>query len=204
MKPSDICLDIGGNVGYFSALLASCATDGHVHIFEPIPLNAAMIRTTMLLNGFANATVNQMALSTSDGEVQFSVSHDSAYSSMRSIGTSAEVRSITVRMGKLDTYLIENGIDRVDVVKVDVEGAEDLVLRGAEALFSDAARRPRLVMLELAAANLEPYGVTVAGVIATMAGWGYAAHIVGNDGRALHRYVSDAPSGEYNIFFVPA
>ena len=38
IQPTDICLDVGGNVGYFSLLMSRLASDGSVHVFEPIPM----------------------------------------------------------------------------------------------------------------------------------------------------------------------
>lgn len=203
VRTDDICFDIGGNVGYFSVLMAQRATGGHVHVFEPIPLNVAMIRCNVELNGLANVSVNQLALSDEGGTATFSVSTDSAYSSMRPTGTFGEARSIEVEMRTLDEHIAASGIARVDVVKVDVEGAEEKVLRGGEALFRDPARRPRLMMLELYDANLAPYGTTVERIVATMRDWGYRAHALSEDGAQLVPLTPSMINIIYNIFFTP-
>lgn len=203
VRHNDICFDIGGNVGYFSVLMAGRATGGHVHVFEPIPLNAAMIRTNLELNALTNATVNQLALSDESGTVTFSVSTDSAYSSMRPTGTFGEARAIDVTMRTLDDHVAANGIARVDVVKVDVEGAEEKVLLGGEKLFRDPARRPRLMMLELYDANLAPYGATVERIVAMMRDWGYRPHTLTEDGAQLVPLDSALINVVYNIFFTP-
>ncbi len=204
IRLGDICIDVGGNIGYFSLLMARCARKGHVHTFEPIPLNVAMIHLNTELSGLHNITINQLALSDEDGIVAFSISVDSAYSSMRATGTFSEAQAIAVRAVRLDQYLATQQIERIDIVKIDVEGAEEKVLRGGEALFRDPSRRPRLMMLELYDANLASYDTTVAQIVETMQNWGYAPHTVMEDGSALVPLDPAKINATYNIFFTPS
>ena len=201
VKSGDVCLDIGGNVGYFSLIIGRAASPAPVHVFEPIPLNAALINANLRLNALDNVIVNQLALSDNEGTVRFSVSTDSAYSSMLSTGTSAEAQSIDVTVTTLDAYLEQHGIDKVDIIKMDVEGAEGQVLAGATKLFSDPTRKPRLAMLELYDINLKPYGTSVDMIIETMIGWGYDVKVLSDDGDALVPYEPAMRNIIYNIFF---
>ena len=202
IRPGDICFDVGGNVGYMSILMAQCAASGHVHVFEPIPLNAAVIRVNVELNMLDNVTINQRVLSDEPGVANFSISTDFAYSSMRATGTLGEARSIRVEVDTLDHYLGRHDIGRVDVMKVDVEGAEKLVLKGGEQLLRDRSRRPRLLMFELFDANFLPYQTTVDEIVAMLKGWGYDAFVIAKDGSALTPLVPSMINVIFNIFFV--
>ncbi len=199
VRDTDIIFDVGGNVGYFSMLFAARARRGEVHVFEPIPLNASLIKASADLNGFSQITVNRCAVGDERKDVAFSVSMDSAYSSMIDTGRSAEAASISVPMETIDAYVAAHDIPRVDLMKVDVEGAEHLVIDGASGLLRDPARRPRLVMLELAEANLTPFGTSVERIIEAMQRFGYQPSQLSSAGR-LTPYRTDLKHG-YNVFF---
>lgn len=200
IKPGDVCLDIGGNVGYFSLLMAQCANQGQVHVFEPIPMNAALIRTNAELNNFDNIIVNNVALADQEGEADFSISVDSAYSSLHATGRMAEARNIRVPLWTLDTYLARNEVGKIALLKADVEGAEELVLKGATALLADPARRPDLIMLELYDVNLAPFNSSVQAIVAFMEGVGYQPKVLAN-GKSLTPYQPEMANQHHNIFF---
>jgi FkbM family methyltransferase len=204
IKPDDICFDVGGNVGYFALLMSKLAVDGTVHVFEPIPMNAALVKANAELNAFTNVTVNNVAVGSEEGIANFSVSIDSAYSSMRATGRIAEAQSIDVPLVTLDKYIERSGINRIDIMKVDVEGAEDMVLVGGTALLSDPARRPRMVLLELFDENLVPFGTNVAIIVDRMIGFGYEAHVLADGGGHLIPYQSEMANRYYNIIFKSA
>ncbi len=201
IKPEDICFDVGGNIGFFSLLMSKTAIQGSVHVFEPIPLNAAVVQTNVDLNMLQNVTVNNVAVGTEEGTANFSVSVDSAYSSMRATGRIAEAQSIDVPLITLDKYIERGAIPRVDIMKVDVEGAEDMVLIGATGLLSDPARRPRMVLLELFDENLVPFGTNVATIVDRMIGFGYGANVLSDGGGGLIKYEPNMANKYYNIIF---
>jgi FkbM family methyltransferase len=200
IKSDDVCLDIGGNVGYFSMLMAQCARQGEVHVFEPIPLNAALIRTNVELNNFSNVVINNVALAEARGTAEFSVSVDSAYSSLKATGRKSEAKIITVPLWTLDDYVAEKKLQSIALMKVDVEGAEEMVLKGAKGLFGDLHRRPRIVMLELVDINLRPFGTSVASIVEQMVSHGYKPMVLQN-GKFLSPYTPNMANRYPNIFF---
>ncbi len=202
IRENDVIFDIGGNIGYFAMLFAARAPHGAVHVFEPIPLNASLIKTSADLNGFTRIIVNRCAVGDERKDVAFSVSMDSAYSSMIDTGRSAEAESISVPMETIDAYVSRNAVSRVDIMKVDVEGAEHMVIDGASGLLSDPQRRPRLIMLELTEVNLAPFGTSVAKVIQAMEAFDYQPLQLNSEGN-LVPYRVGVKHG-YNVFFKPA
>ena len=199
VRPDDVCFDVGSNVGYFSLQLASIAKAGTVHAFDPIALNAALVQASAALNGMRNVEVTCAALGSEPGSAQFSVSADSAYSSLRATGRKLEESTVEVPVLTLDGYVAEHAVPRVNVMKIDVEGAEAEVLQGGRALFADRRRRPRVVLIELYDPNFVAFGTSSAAIMQSLLGLGYGAHVP--DGTAL-RAVAAPLDDCYNYFFV--
>lgn len=196
-----ICVDVGANVGYFTMLMAKGATAGKVYAFEPIPLNASLLRASLELNGFENVEVVESAVGEADGYVDLSQSIDSAYSSIRDTARKAVERVIHVPIARLDTFVRERSIQSIDLLKVDVEGAEGLVLLGSQALLDDALRRPSVVLMELFDENLSSYDTNSSTIIDTMKSHGYEPFFATEEGK-LVPFRSDALDKLYNVLFL--
>jgi len=197
-----ICIDIGANVGYFTLLMAQLASSGSVHAFEPIPLNATLLKASSQLNGFTNIHINQCAVGDTVGELPFSLSSDSAYSSIKDTGRKPLFDTFNVLVTTIDEYLALKCIDRVDIIKADVEGAEGLVISGASKLLSDKNRRPSMVLLELYDKNLQIFGESVNLVVTKMLNFKYKPFVINNDGNLL-QYNDELKDSYYNILFIP-
>src|SRR5215831_14928595 len=185
VAPNSICVDIGANVGYFTILMAKIAHAGSVHAFEPISLNAALLRASMEINSLTNIVVNECAVGDRTGSASFVRCFDSAYSSFHDTGRRHSNGTITVRMVTLDDYIQSSGVSRVDILKADVEGAEGLVVAGASQLLSDRERRPRLVLLELFENNLRAFGSSVRKIVEDMERRDYVPYVLSDDGHLV-------------------
>jgi FkbM family methyltransferase len=143
--------DIGANAGHHMILLSRlCGASGHVHAFEPVPENVACLLETVRLNGLRNVTVHPLAISDREGgaELKFSGVFDGfACLTQGDHGRSECQRapriSITVRTSDLDTICSKSGIARVDLIKMDIEGAEMLALQG----MTRTLRRDRPILI---------------------------------------------------------
>jgi FkbM family methyltransferase len=196
------CFDIGANIGYFSLLFASLASQGAVHSFEPVPLNFHVLCTNRLLNDFANLVVNACALGDWNGKVPFVVSRDSAFSSLMDTGMKPVATEISVPMITLDSYCEKNGIDTIDVLKADVEGAESKVIAGAARLLGDRSRRPHTVMLEMYEPMLARYGTSIDELLYKMHQYGYRPHVLVNE--RLVSFQREHYNQLYNVIFLDA
>lgn len=138
-RPGNVCYDVGGYRGYMSGVMA-LAGARQVITFEPLTENIAAIRRLMELNRHLPIQIQEIAVGKCDGEVQFSTMADPSMGKLTTSAfqTGAEVlKSVTIRMQRLDTLVFEKGLPRPDVIKIDVEGAEADVLRGAERVLSE-------------------------------------------------------------------
>jgi FkbM family methyltransferase len=197
---SSVCFDVGANISYYSLLFASLIPQGSVHSFEPIPLNYHILCASSLLNGFSNVHANLCAVGDREGEAEFVISTDSAYSSLVDTGRKPAAKTIAVPITTLDTYCDKNNVGKIDVLKVDVEGAEGKVLSGAEQIMRDPKSRPRTVMLELYEPMLAQYGTSVENISRKMKCFGYEAFVLSN--RHLVPFERELHGHLYNVVFI--
>lgn len=143
-RPGWTVLDVGGHQGLFTVHAGRrVGPSGRVITLEPFPDNAARLRRNVARNGLSNVRVVQAAAADQEGDAELHLT--SFVSGGQSLVFSGDAYdgAIKVPLKTVDGVLREFHIDRVDLVKIDVEGAGLLVLEGAAALL---AGKPRLVM----------------------------------------------------------
>jgi len=134
-------VDVGANVGYFSLLAAArVGPGGRVIAFEPNPANCELLRLSMAVNGFEQRIdLRPVAVAEESGTVHF---YTSGVDSNGRVFKPSDIAGLpTVEAVTLDEALAD--CDRVDVIKLDVEGAEGRVWRGMQAIVQ--RHRPTLV-----------------------------------------------------------
>ena len=153
IHPGSVVIDVGANVGTFALPFARAA--GSLHAFEPHPRVRARLIENIALNNLRNTVVSDLALSDETGSaVLFGAAHaNQMQGSMVQRDPSAE--SIVCPMDTLDNYVSRAACDRVDLIKVDVEGAEHKVLLGAKNVLTE--HRPALYV-EVNPAYLGQFG----------------------------------------------
>ena len=119
-------LDIGANIGVTSAILSEVAPLGVVHAFEPNPDVFSVLARNIKKNDL-NVTAHQTALGDAAGTVRFA--GDSAYGHVSADG-------VSVACDTVDAVVARLRLDRVDFIKIDVEGFEWRVLKGAQETIS--------------------------------------------------------------------
>lgn len=140
LRPGSTFVDIGSSEGDFALIAARIVGPaGRVLAFEPDPGNVGIIRDNVALNGFGWVTVHPVALSDRDGEAALFRSPVSGWHSLIGGLEHRDAGVITVPVSRLDSF----ALDRIDMIKIDVEGAEVAVLEGAR----DSIVRHRPVIL---------------------------------------------------------
>lgn len=140
LAPGGVFVDIGSSEGDYALIAARIVgPGGHVHAFEPDPGNVETIRGNVALNGFANVAVHGIALSDRDGTAALYRSSVSGWHSLLSGLEHRDSDVIRVPVARLDSFALQ----RIDMIKIDVEGAEAAVLDGAR----EAIARHRPVIL---------------------------------------------------------
>ena len=139
LREKDVVYDIGANVGFYTLLASGCVGDaGRVYAFEPLPRNISFLKAHLNLNSIQNVQVFELALSDLNGEGTF----DEA--SNCSMGRLSNSGSLKVPTATIDTLIAERRIAGPSVIKIDVEGAEAKVLKGARSMLEQ--HRPRIFL----------------------------------------------------------
>lgn len=139
-------VDVGANLGIVTTILSRKYGDRTVHSIEPNPFTIEALRTNVKLNDCRNAVVHQLAIAGHDGEVQFEAHPTNRATT--SISGGAGEHLVKVPCLTLDTFARQNGIDRLALLKVDVEGYETVVFEGAKGLLGE--RRAAAILFEVA------------------------------------------------------
>lgn len=169
--------DIGANIGYYSLIASQIVgVDGAVHAFEPVEKNTRILRNTIEINGIKNIRLNQVAVGRQAGDIDLFVPENVDNSGWVSILNLRASNKITVRVICLDDYVTENSIERVDLMKVDVEGAECQVLDGGAKLF-DKLDAPDLI-IEVNPYLLERQKLTSHSITDRLSTWGYSMYFI--------------------------
>lgn len=186
IRPGDVILDIGANVGAHTLPLAQCVSpSGRVHAFEPTDFAFRKLLVNVSLNPDLTELIvaNHMFLSANDGQ------HAPAaiYSSWPLLTTTEDAHPKHLGQLKatsgattqtLDRYCLERGIDRVDWIKLDVDGNEFTVLQGAGQLLSSF--KPKLLM-ELSPYVSEEAGHSFADFMNYLFSFGYTVYDLRNN-----------------------
>ena len=171
ISPGMVVIDGGANCGIYTVLAARLVgPSGLVLSFEPASEAFSVLERNVCLNGLRNVQAYQTALS--DREEETELYHHEPGSNSFSLGSSGTmgVRSERVSTRTLGNVLREESIDRVGFIKLDVEGAEELALRGAEGVITYC--HPTIIF-EMNASAAKRLRLSPSGSWGLLEGWGY-------------------------------
>jgi FkbM family methyltransferase len=170
LGPGQVALDVGAHVGHFTILAAArVGGSGRVLAFEPAPSNLERLRRNLALNDLGRPVeVLPVALSARRGTASFfdDGGTDGTEFSMVAPRQEGSGRAFDAAVETIDDVCAARQIERVDLVKIDVEGAEAEVLRGGERVL---AASPRVTLL----IELHPWVTPPREVLAPLAERGY-------------------------------
>lgn len=186
---NSVFLDVGANQGEFTIAAAKVARQGKVIAFEPISEYRARLIENVRLNNFENVKVIPAALGEQEGVFPIydqleryddGTKHEGVLSLFAS-DSRRHAREV-VPVKRLDDVLKELEIRRVDVIKLDIEGAEWIALRGA--INTITSYRPTLI-LEIARATCRAAGYEPEALVEWLANLNYRIEKVIEDGKTL-------------------
>ncbi|MFL6300267.1 MAG: FkbM family methyltransferase [Terriglobales bacterium] len=169
VRANDVAVDIGANIGEVALNLAKRVGEkGAVHAFEANPLVYEKLLRNLSLNSSLNVIPSNVGLSDQSGSAQMWTPEQN-----RGGGTISDVpagaRAIAIQLVRFDdVWNVENS--RLDLIKLDVEGHELKVLRGAEGVLR--RYRPKL-FVELDDNNLRRHGASARELLAFLESFGY-------------------------------
>jgi len=188
-KPGMTFIDVGANKGDFSLIASKIAgIEGKVLSFEPEPDNCSWVRKSIEMNNYTNIQLFDLALGDSNGKAKLYIGEKSGWHSLVPDQTGRGMGEIEVTTRTLDSLLEEIECPAVDMIKIDVEGAELEVLYGAEKTLSN---NENLILL----IDLHPHlGVDPVAVCDMLMGFGFLIHSMGTppgDPIAAHKELAE-------------
>ena len=200
LAPGHVFIDIGANIGQWTMPIAQIVgPTGHVVAIEPASATAAALTKGLAVNGLTMATVISVALSDSDGTAHLHHhARDPSQHSFAAVGIGSE----EVRTRTLDAVLADHPVERVDAMKLDVEGAEEIVLRGASRTLD--AHRP-IVIFEVCKGLPERLGLDPDGAWRLLDDAGYRCFRILDGGDVRPAAVKElaGQTGGWNVIAVP-
>lgn len=167
-----VMIDAGANVGFFTALAAHCVgPTGKVFAVEPSPYAFGKLQQMITENKLSHVHAEQIALSDAPGELPLYITPDEEHNHTPTLIPSEGLKTVQVPVKTLDERLDAWGISTVDVLKMDVEGYELHVLKGAQRAL--AAGRIRTIFLEFNEFYLKRAGTSARDLWQTICDQGY-------------------------------
>lgn len=178
-----VVIDCGANIGYYTLLAAKLVGErGKVFAFEPEPSNYALLVKNIEANGYHNVVPARKAISDRTGSITLSLADDPSGHSLGQIAQEHARGSITVDSVTLDEFLEQN-ITPVDVIKMDIEGAE---MRALEGMNNVILQNPNLkIMTEFCPSYLERCGSSVASYFNKLKSHSFKVYVMDERRRCL-------------------
>jgi FkbM family methyltransferase len=153
VRPGAVVYDIGANVGFLTLIAARLAgSNGRIFAFEPLQENFGLLEHNLQINGLANVISRNIALAAHDGTEDFVVSANATFGGLATAAVKVEnqVGRIEVQVRRLDSLVEQESLPLPNLIKIDVEGAEERVLEGA---MQTIAKAKPVLLIELHGTN---------------------------------------------------
>ena len=185
LTPGGGFVDVGANQGFYTILASRLVgAAGSVFAFEPASTEVGKLRRNLRWNGCRNVVVEAMAVGAEVGRAEFHLytGHQGSWSGLREGAADVVTEALLVEVPttSLDAYFSGRPPERIDMIKIDVEGGELHVLEGARGLIS---RFRPVVLCEVESRRTRQWGYEAEAIIARLEGWGYRWRTVKPDGK---------------------
>jgi FkbM family methyltransferase len=198
---AQVVFDIGANVGFYSLHWASrIAQGGQIHAFEPVPSTFAWLKRNVEINHLTEVVrTNNFGLSDEKKTLSIylpAVSGCGA-ASIKNLHPEESSQVVEVDVRTLDDYVSEAGLSRIDLIKIDVEGAELFVIKGG---FKTIAQTKPLIFMELLRKWSKPFGYHPNEVLALLGEIGYRCYTF-EDNKVIPFDTMTEETVQTNFFF---
>jgi len=205
LNTGDTVVDIGANEGLYSLYASTIVGPaGRVVAVEPSPREVDRLRRNISLSRFGNINVHELAITDVEGAAELHLT-DPRHAGQNTLGEpvyeeTRVVQTVEVRTRTLDSFVESEALDRLDLLKIDVEGAEMSVLRGGESTLN---RLRPVVLLELQDSTLRRQGSSASELTAHLGERDYELCAFSVHSGLLDRQASVAPGSGVNVVAIP-
>jgi len=204
LQPGMTVLDVGAHHGLHTLLSSKrVGLEGRVIAFEPSPRERKRLERHLRLNSCKNVRVESFALGSREGESNLFLvgGAEDWCNSLRPPAVSGPTHPVRIEVRRLDDLLAPLHVGRVDFIKLDVEGGELDVLRGASSLLQGSFRP--VILAEVYDIRTAPWGYAAREIVQSLARLNYRWFTLSEDG-ALESISSEWESYDANLVALPA
>ena len=201
LQEGDVFFDIGANVGSFSLIASKqVQSAGKVYAFEPVHQTFKQLTYNYSLNQFTQTTLIRKAVANKNGQIELNVSDQSNTGMSSILNHDAENGKIEiVPCITLDDFVVENKISTINLIKMDIEGAEYLALQGMSHILQHI--RPD-IMVELNKSIIQKNPAQHQKLLTLMASYQYKLKGIDREGNKCEANATNMNDSE-NFLFIP-
>jgi len=182
VRPGMTLIDAGANIGQYTLLAATAVgPSGQVHAFEPVPATFEKLKRHVDASGLTNIHLNRVALWHENGEVTLDMPEGGTGDAGTYGVATGRTAAIKAPAMRLDDYVRQNRLERIDFLKMDIEGGEPFLLQGS---LETLERDHPLIMAEVNRNALQRMQRSVEEYWSLLSGLGYHAWCI--DQKAEH------------------
>ena len=179
LAPGKTFIDVGASFGIYSLVASQLVgRTGRVLSFEPTSASFRVLEQNIALNRLLNVSAFHLALCDTTGTTWLYHGREPGSNSLGR-GSAHGQKGEAVSAERLDNVLVQRTVDKVDVIKMDVEGAEELVLRGAQQALSTF--KP-IIIYEVVSERTAALGLSPRGAWDFLHQFGYQFFVIGSNG----------------------
>jgi len=204
LSPGMSFIDIGAHIGEYVLLAASIVGErGSVHAFEPDPRNYQLLEQNVHMHRFQSVFLHNCAVYEQNGQVTLSLFREQSISRIMvpeqklNEPDKLHTSEVIVPAVTLDTFLTKEKIIRVDIIKIDVEGAELFVLKGAHGILSQEPKSAPVILFEYSPSNCANFGYNATEIIELLISYGYTLYSLHRSGKVSEVRTIDVPFGRH-------
>lgn len=136
IKPGDTVVDVGAHIGTYTLIAAQkTGPTGKVYAFEPLPKNYKLLKKNITVNGYTNVVAINKAVSDKNGSCKLFLSSEDNFGDQRTYDSGDHRSFVNIQTVTLDSFF-KNKDQRVNVLKIDIQGSEVRALKGAVKLLA--------------------------------------------------------------------
>ena len=200
IQPGEVCFDVGANIGLYAlSMSVAVGGQGRVHAFEPVPNTFRILSENIRTNNVQNVVLRETAVGDKLGKAEFFVTFQSGLAGLGNTCRGTVLEKKEVDITTLDAYVEKNAIPKVALIKIDVEGFEGEVLKGAEKLLGKM--QSLVVIAELDKFNYESLNRDRWQIVSWMKERGYGAWSIDRKSKKIVKIDDQNKEGVVNVLF---
>ena len=201
VKPGDVFLDLGANIGYFSLLVATNSPSVKVISFEPVAGLFQKMNDNVCLNNIKNIlTINAAVGETSEEKELFISGPDNLGMSSFHHPENYTGRKERVKVVALDDWFKTCGLSKIDIIKLDIEGSELAALKGMKELLE---KQKPILLVEVNPETLSMFNLKPSDLYDYLKQLNFEGFLILGDGRLEHLYLQEI-NQTTNVLFIHA